>query len=837
MKLSCSIAAAVLLAQGGQIAFGSVLPQPQALKYPFAPRDRIVDEYFGTRVPAPYRWMEDMQSPALHRWVAAENRLTSAYLAKIPLRNWILRRLTELSNYAHQTTPVQVAGDRIFFERNSGLQNQSVLYVQDSPAAKARLLIDPNELSPDGSIALLDFQPSPDGRYLAYALSAGGSDWETLRVLDVATGRTLRDQVHWVKFSNIAWTNDGGGFFYSRFPRPPKSNEINQQVKDQEICYHTLGQAQSADRLIYRRPDLPQWVIRARVSEQGRYLFLRLADGTAPRNELYYVDLGDPRRPDLGGKIEALYTRNDAEYEVVGVHHQKLYVQTTLYAPKGRIVAARLSDPAPARWRSVVPEGRGVIVAASMSGGGIVVESQIAAVSRLSLYTSNGKKIHELPLPTVGSVTSVSSRDDSDVIYFGFASYLYPRRIYRYDLRRQSLQTVFAPKVRFDSRLYDTREVYYRSKDGTRVPMFIVSRKDTKLDGRNPTVLYGYGGFGITDMPDFEPILPVWLELGGIYAVPNLRGGGVFGERWHQAGMLSKKQNVFDDFAWAAKYLIARHYTSANRLSIQGYSNGGLLTGASVTQRPSLFGSAYIGHGVLDMLRYQDFSGGALWAPEYGTSGDPRAFKWLYAYSPLQNVRPGACYPSTLITTSWDDDRVVPMHAFKLAAALQHAQACGNPILLWTTGATSHTYMPTDQRIAQSADVWALEASALGLTAPPPDRSRQRALRRKADRFVEAVVVRPWDESLQVNLVRTAPTEGSAHQAQWPPARLGRQCRLDQGASAAGGRRDYLLICNSGPRPVAVYAIPTGGNDEQGHAQIPGLSGLRGVCDGVRPLD
>jgi prolyl oligopeptidase len=724
MKLLRTIAAAVLLAQVAPIAFGSVPPQAQAMKYPFAPRDRIVDEYFGTRVPAPYRWMEDMQSPALRRWVAAENRLTNAYLAKTPLRHWILRRLTELWNYAHQTTPVQVAGGRIFFERNSGLQNQSVVYVQESPAAKPLMLIDPNELSPDGSVALVDFQPSPDGRYLAYALSAGGSDWETLRVLDVATGRTLRDTVHWVKFSNIAWTNDDRGFFYSRFPAPTKSNEINQQVKGQELCYHALGQAQSADRLIYRRPDLPRWVITARVSEDGRYLFVRLADGTAPSNELYYVDLGDPRRPDVAGRIEALYTRNDAEYDVVGVQHHTLYIQTTLHAPKGRIVAAKLSDAAPARWRSVVPEGTGVMVAASMSGGDVIVDSQTAAASRLSRYTSAGKRLRELPLPTAGTVTSVSSRDDSDIIYFGFTSYLYPRRIYRYDLRKRSLQTVFAPKVRFDPTPYVTREVYYRSKDGTRVPMLIIARKDTKLDGRNPTVLYGYGGFDITVMPAFEPILPVWLELGGIYAVPNLRGGGVFGERWHQAGMLSKKQNVFDDFAWAAKYLIARHYTSAKRLAIQGYSNGGLLTGASVTQRPSLFAAAYIGHGVLDMLRYQDFSGGALWAPEYGTSGDPRAFKWLYAYSPLQNVRPGRCYPSTLITTSWDDDRVVPMHAFKLAAALQHAQSCGKPILLWTTGATSHTYMPTDKRIAQTADVWAFEASTLGLTVPPPDRSR-----------------------------------------------------------------------------------------------------------------
>jgi prolyl oligopeptidase len=719
MNLLRPAACATLLLMAVESAFAAVSPTPQALQYPPAQRDRLTDEYFGTRVRAPYQWMENMDSPALHRWVEAENRLTDGYLAQIPVRGWITRRLTELWNYARQTTPLLVAGGRIFFGRNAGLQNQSVLYVQDSPSAKPRILIDPNRLSPDGSIALVDFQPSPDGRYLAYALSAGGSDWETLHVLDVTTGRTLPDTVKWVRFSNIAWTKSGSGFFYSRFPTPSTGNVINQQVMDQRLYFHSLGQTQSADRLIYRRPDLPRWVIEAQVSEDGRYLFVSVINGTAPINQLYYADLGDPARPDVVAKLEPLYTRSDAQYLVVGVQQGTLYLQTTLHAPKDRIVAASLSNPAPAHWRTVVPEGNGVIQAASMAGGRIVVQSEIDATSRVILYTTGGRRLREIPLPTLGSITAVSSRDDSDSVYFGFTSYLYPERIYRYNVQRASARTVFAPHVRFDPSLYDTREVFYRSKDGTRIPMFIVARRGVRLDGRNPTVLYGYGGFDITDMPEFDPMLPVWLELGGVYAVPNLRGGGIFGEKWHQGGMLSHKQNVFDDFAWAAKYLIAQRYTSADRLAIQGYSNGGLLTGASITQHPALFGAAYIGHGVLDMLRYQDFSGGALWAPEYGTSSDPRAFKWLYAYSPLQNIRPGTCYPPTLITTSWDDDRVVPMHEFKFAAAIQRVQACGNPILLRTTGATSHTYMPTDQRIAQTADVWAFEAFDLGLRRPP----------------------------------------------------------------------------------------------------------------------
>jgi len=421
----------------------------------------------------------------------------------------------------------------------------------------------------------------------------------------------------------------------------------------------------------------------------------------------------------VAAKLEPLYTRNDAEYAVVGVQQGTLYLQTTLDAPKGRVVAAALSDPTPAHWRTVIPEGRGVIQEADMAGGRLVVHSQIDATSRLTLYTTDGNAIRELPLPTLGTVTAVSARNDSNSIYFGFTSYLYPGRVYRYDLQRASTQTVFAPKASFDPSLYETRLVFYPSKDGTRVPMFVVARKGLKLDGRNPTILYGYGGFDITLQPYFSPIVPVWLELGGVYAEANLRGGGTYGEKWHQAGMLSRKQNVFDDFAWAAKYLIAHRYTDAKHIGIQGYSNGGLLTGASITQHPELFGAAYIGHGVLDMLRYQDFSGGALWAPEYGTSSEPRAFKWLYAYSPLHNVHPGTCYPPTLITTSWDDDRVVPMHEFKFTAAIQRAQACSNPILLRTTGATSHTYMPTDKEIAQTADVWAFEAYTLGARKPP----------------------------------------------------------------------------------------------------------------------
>ena len=698
---------------------GSHAKLATSIRYPLAHRDNKVDVYFGTRVPAPYQWMEDMKSPALHRWVDAENQLTDTYLDKIPVRAWVKRHLTEMSNYAKETTPIEVVGRRIFFRRNSGLQNQSVLYVQDSPSATPRVLIDPNSLSPNGAVALVGYQPSPDGRYVAYALSQGGSDWETLRVLDVATDRTLPDEVRWVKFSNISWTNDDAGFFYSRYPQPPKNNRINDQVVDQALYFHRIGAPQREDKLIYRRPDLPRWIIEGEVSENGRYLFVTLVNGTSTHNELYVANLGNPLHPNVLAHLRPLYTKNDAEYAFIGVVGQSVYLQTTLDAPRGKIVAADLRDPMAAQWRTVVPQGKGVIQAAALAGGEMLVDVEKVATSRLRLYGLNGRKRHDLDLPTLGTVTSVSARMDSHVIYYGFTSFLYPKRIYRVEVESGATKTFFKPKIHFDASTYQVKQVFFRSKDGTLVPMFIVASRDVKLNGHNPTILYGYGGFDITITPYFDPMLPVWLRLGGVYAVPNLRGGGVYGQKWHRAGMLGNKQNVFNDFAWAAKYLIARGYTSSKQLGIQGYSNGGLLTGASITERPQLFGAAYIGHGVLDMLRYQDFSGGALWAPEYGLSSNPLAFKWLYAYSPLQNVKPGTCYPPTLITTSWDDDRVVPMHEFKFAAALQHAQACANPILLRTTGATSHVYMPLDKQIAQTADVWSFEAYNLGIRKAP----------------------------------------------------------------------------------------------------------------------
>ncbi len=680
--------------------------------YPKAHRDRIVDSYFGTRVSAPYQWMEKLNSPKLKQWIDQENTLTQKYLKAIPQRHWIKQRLTNLWDYPREGVPVQ-AGDMLFYSHNSGLQNQSLVYVQVG-AGKPRVLLDPNLLSKDGRIALLSWKPSDHGKYLAYGLSQGGSDWQTLHVMDVVTGKQLPDTVRWVKFSGISWTRDGRGFFYSRYPQPPKGKVIADKVRIQSLYYHRLGTLQSADVLILRRQDLPEWVVGGDVSEDGRYLFVTLAHGTSSRNLLYVADLGHGAQPDIQAKLQALFTQDNAEYQPIGNIGETVYMLTTLKAPRSRIVAFNIHHPAPQHWRVVVPQGRSVIRSAVLAGGRLLVNRLVDVKSEVSVYSTAGQPIGMLPIPAMGTIYGISARNTSKLVYYGYTSFLYPPSVFRYDVATAKGSVFFKPEVSFDAAKYTTKQVFYRSKDGTRIPMFLTYRKGLKLDGKNPTLLYAYGGFNISITPRFSVTLPVWLEMGGVYAVANLRGGGEYGEAWHHAGMLGKKQNVFDDFAWAAKYLVRKHYTSVKHLGIEGYSNGGLLIGASITERPRLFGAAYAGHGVLDMLRYQKFSGGALWAPEYGTSNHRKAFRWLIKYSPLQNVRHGNCYPATIITTSDHDDRVVPSLSYKFAAALQHVQRCSNPILLRVDMQTSHNYMPTNKRIARAADILAFMAHNLG---------------------------------------------------------------------------------------------------------------------------
>ncbi len=686
----------------------------QSLHYAPTRRDTLAESHFGTRVPAPYRWFEDQNSPDVAAWVDAENEVTFGYLKTIPLRDAFRSRLTELWNYARVGVPTREAG-KLFFSKNSGLQNQSVLFVTDAVGAPARELLDPNALSPDGSTALGSWSPSPDGRWLAYGLSKGGSDFSELHVRALVDGRELTDTVHWVKFSGTAWTKDGKGFFYSRFPAPPKGQELAAAGVNQKVYYHAVGTPDSTDRLIYQRPDLPDWYLFGGLSDDGRFFFITLQHGTETENRLYAVDLKKPTEPDIAAPVTPLFLVNDAEYSPLGTLGDTLFVLTTNGAPKRRIISLVLPDTARAHWRTVVPEAPSVIESALLAGGHVVVRYLDDVKSRLRVFGRGGQVVGDVPLPGIGTVVGLSGRADTPELFYAFTSFLDPTTVYRYDFATRTSAPFQPPHVPFGAKGYETRQVFYTSKDGTRVPMFITMKQGTKLDGSHPTVLYGYGGFDISITPSFNSVVAVWLERGGIYAVANMRGGGEYGETWHRAGMLDKKQNVFDDFIAAAEYLVAQQYTSREHLAIHGYSNGGLLVGAVMAQRPDLFAAAYAGAGVMDMLRYQKFSAGVGWVPEYGSAADSTQFRYLIKYSPLENLRAGTCYPATIVTAADHDDRVVPSHSYKFIAALQAAQGCPRPVVIRTETKTSHGYMPTDKRIAQLADVWAFTAGNTGM--------------------------------------------------------------------------------------------------------------------------
>ncbi len=690
----------------------------QSIQYPATRRDTIVNEYFGTKVPAPYQWMEDQNSPEVATWVEAENKVTFNYLDKIPIRKWINDRITKLWNYEKVGVPSEHE-HKLFFSKNSGLQNQSPVYMQKSLKDRPGMVLDPNNLSPDGSIALLDYEASPNGEYLCYGLSQGGADWEELHVRDLSTEKELPDTIRWVKFSGISWTNDNRGFFYSRFPEPKEGEALMSEAVGQELFYHTIGTPQSEDRLFYDLKDYPGWYVGGGVTDDGHYLFIYLNKGTESRNKVFYVDLKNPKHPDLSSPVTSLFSKDDAEYYPLGNVGTTIYMQTTLDAPNRRIVSYDISTPDPKNWKTVVPESKNVIESSLLAGGKVVVNYLADAKSEVKFYSLGGKYDGALRLPGIGSLGGLSGRYDSPQLYYSFTSYLYPTTVFRYNIR-VGKNTVFqAPRVDFKPNGYITKQVFYHSKDGTRIPMFLTMKKGTRLNSNNPTILYGYGGFNISITPAFSPTTIVWLEMGGIYAVANLRGGGEYGEPWHHAGMLSKKQNVFDDFISAAEYLIKEKYTSTPRLGIEGYSNGGLLVGACETQRPDLYGAVYGGAGVMDMLRYDKFSAGVGWVPEYGSSDDSAAFQSLMKFSPVQNIKAGTCYPPTIVTTADHDDRVVPSHSYKFIAEMQHDQACGNPVLIRVETKTSHNYMPTDKRIAQAADVLAFMAYNLGIKERP----------------------------------------------------------------------------------------------------------------------
>ena len=695
--------------------FTSAAPAPaQTLQYPAARKSDVVDDYHGTRVPDPYRWLEDPDSPESRAWIEAQNRLTAAYLAEIPTRGAIRERLTKLWNYPKYGTPFRKA-HRYFFFKNDGLQNQSVLYKQASLTADPETLVDPNLLSEDGTVALSTLAVSDDGRLLAYGTSASGSDWEEFRVRDVVEGRDLSDHLKWIKFSGASWTNDGAGFFYSRYPEPG-DKALTDVNRFQRLYYHRLGTEQTQDVLVYERPDQPDWGMNAEVTDDGRYAVLHVWLGTDRRNRVYYLDLKDARRPNVRGAVMRLLDDFDASYTFVGNDGPVFYFLTDLEAPRKRVIAIDTRQPERARWREIIPQGPDVLDGIQIIHDTFVANYMHDASSRLRLFRLDGRFVKDLPLPTLGSIGAISGERKDDEMFYAFTSFLYPTTIFRYDFKSGGTSVFKAPTIDFDPSGYETKQVFYTSKDGTRVPMFITHKKGLRLDGSNPTYLYGYGGFNISLTPSFSVAMLVWLERGGVYAVPNLRGGGEYGEEWHQAGMHEKKQNVFDDFIAAAEFLIAQGYTSPPKLAIAGGSNGGLLVGAAITQRPELFGAALPAVGVMDMLRFHKFTIGWAWVTDYGSADSTAQFPYLYKYSPLHNIRAGIRYPATLVTTADHDDRVVPGHSFKFTATLQAAQAGPQPVLIEIETKAGHgAGKPTSKLIEEQADRFAFLVKNLAM--------------------------------------------------------------------------------------------------------------------------
>jgi prolyl oligopeptidase len=687
------------------------------LRYPQPRKADVVDSYFGTPVEDPYRWMEDLNSAEVKQWVDAENAVTFKYLDALPLRDQLKTRITELWNYPRVSAP-RYEGRRWFYSRNTGLQRQSVVFTRETLNGKETVAIDPNALSPDGSIALSGFSPAPDGQHIAYGQSEGGSDWSTYYVRELATGRQLADVIKWVKFSDIAWTEDGKGFFYGRYPEPRAGKALEDAVRDKKIFYHAVGTPQTADRLIYERPEEPMLFIDADRDETGRYIFFATNKGTSNKNELFVKDLGNPLAPRLDAPVRPLYPGHTAAYEPLGVVGGTLYLLTDRDAPNKKVVAVPIDRPDVANWKTIVAETRNAIDTARLIAGKLAVNALVDVASEVKFYNLDGSSAGQITTPGLGTVSGPSGRYARPEIFYTFTSPLYPVTVFRFDLATGTSTPFESPKLTFDPTLYATERVFAASKDGTRVPLFITHKKTLQKDGANPTMLYGYGGFDISEVPRFRPEIPAFLDRGGVWATANMRGGGEYGEAWHEAGMFEKKQNVFDDFIAAAEYLVREKYASPQTLGIMGGSNGGLLVGAVMEQRPDLFAVVLPAVGVMDMLRYHRFTGGAAWATEYGSAENQKDFAYLRKYSPLHNVKAGTCYPATLVTTADHDDRVVPSHSFKFAATLQGAQSCDKPVLIRIETQGSHGYRPTDKRIAELADEWAFALANMKLRAP-----------------------------------------------------------------------------------------------------------------------
>ncbi len=679
--------------------------------YPKAKTGTQVDDYHGTKIADPYRWLENVDASDTRAWIEAEDKLTFAKLAQIPGRDRIREKLSAVWNY-EKFSPPEKYGERYFYTRNDGLQNQSVLYVADSLEASPRMLLDPNKLSTDGTVALKSFVISDDGKHIAYGLSSGGSDWEEWHVLDVDAAKNTDDVLKWVKFSGASWRRDGTGFFYSRYDEP-KSDALKAANKFQKLYFHRLGTKQSDDLLVYERKDQPEWMFGGSVTDDGRYLVVSVSRSTEPKNLVLYRDLS---KKNAEATVETLIGEWDASYQFLANTKDKFYFLTDNDAPRYRIIEVDLKHPDKAHWKELVKQSGDTLQNVSVVNHLFVAEYMKDAHSAVKLFDERGKSAGAIELPGLGTAGGFSGRTRDKETFYTFSSFTTPPSIYRFDLTTKENTLFKAPKVAFDASPYETIQVFFTSKDGTKVPMFVTAKKGIAMDGSNPTILYGYGGFNIPILPTFSPSVAAWLELGGVYAVATLRGGGEYGREWHEAGIKTHKQNVFDDFIGAAEYLIAQKYTSPKKLAIRGASNGGLLVAATELQRPDLFAAAIPQVGVLDMLRFRDFTIGRAWESDYGSVENADEFTALRAYSPLHNVKSGVDYPATLIITGDHDDRVFPAHSFKFAATMQAADPHGKPILIRIETRAGHGQgKPTSMQIDEVADVYAFILDAFGM--------------------------------------------------------------------------------------------------------------------------
>jgi len=662
-------------------------------------RTNVVETLHGVPIEDPYRWLEDDNSAETKAWVTAENAVTFAYLEQIPQRPAIKDRLTQLWNYERYGVPSKQGG-RYFYAKNDGLQNQSVLYVAESLEAEPRVLLDPNTLAKDGTVALTGTAVSEDGSLMAYGVAVAGSDWQEWHVRDVQTGVDRPDHLQWVKFSSASWTKDGKGFFYSRYDEPTEEQRLTKVNYFQKLYYHRLGTPQTEDTLVYHRPDQKEWGFGGTVTDDGHYLVITVTQGTDPKNRVFYKDLQTPDAP-----VVELLNDFDASYNFVDNDGPVFWFHTDLQAPRGRVIAIDTRAPARTNWKELIPQAAETIQGVNAVNQQCFVNYLRDASTQVRVFGLDGQPVREVTLPGLGSAGGFGGKRSDIETFYSFTSFNTPAVIYRYDAATGTSTVFRQPKVAFNPDDYETRQVFYASKDGTRVPMFISHKKGLKPNGRTPTLLYGYGGFNISLTPAYSVANLVWMEMGGIYALPNLRGGGEYGEDWHQPGTKLRKQNVFDDFIAAAEWLIANKYTRPDKLAISGGSNGGLLVGACMTQRPDLFGACLPAVGVMDMLRFHKFTIGWAWTSDYGSPDNADEFAALAKYSPYHNLKPGVRYPATLVTTADHDDRVVPAHSFKFAARLQEVHRGDNPVLIRIETKAGHgAGKPTAKLIEEAAD-------------------------------------------------------------------------------------------------------------------------------------